>query len=303
MEWKNRERSTNVDDRRAGGGSNTTPSNNPAPKRNTGLKAAGGLGFAGIIIAVIVMFLGGDPESVTENTPATGQPKTDISPRPKGRSAKEEEQAEFVKVVLKDTENAWHQIFEEQLEREYVEPTLVLFTNKVKSGCGKETKETGPFYCSYDESLYIDLSFYDELKREYDAPGDFAMAYVIAHEVGHHVQHLLGKMEWVDEKSENLSEAEANKLSVRLELQADFYAGVWAHYAEDQLGVVENGDIDEALNAAAALGDDELMREAGEEVRPESFDHGTSAQRKRWYLKGYETGDLKQGDTFKAKKL
>lgn len=267
-----------------------------------GLRAVGGLGIGGIIVAVIVLFLGGDPSQVVNNLP-TGNSTTDTREQPQGRSAKEDEYAEFVKVVLKDTEDAWHQIFEEQVGEPYEEPTLVLFTDQVESACGEASASTGPFYCPGDQKLYIDLSFYDELKEQFDAPGDFAMAYVVAHEVGHHVQYLLGRSDWMHDQRQRLSETEYNKLSVRLELQADFYAGVWAHHADKMKHVVESGDIDEALNAANAIGDDRLQRNAGRTVQPETFTHGTSAQRMRWYKKGYETGDLSQGDTFKARNL
>jgi predicted metalloprotease len=267
-----------------------------------GLRTVGGLGIGGIIVAVIVLFLGGDPSQVVNNLP-TGNSAADTREQPQGRSAKEDEYAEFVKVVLKDTEDAWHQIFEEQVGEPYQEPTLVLFTDQVESACGEASASTGPFYCPGDQKLYIDLSFYDELKEEFDAPGDFAMAYVVAHEVGHHVQYLLGRSDWMHDQHQRLSETEYNKLSVRLELQADFYAGVWAHYADKMKHVVEGGDIEEALNAANAIGDDRLQRNAGRTVQPETFTHGTSAQRMRWYKKGYETGDLSQGDTFKARNL
>jgi predicted metalloprotease len=204
---------------------------------------------------------------------------------------------------LKDTEVAWNKIFPDQLGRQYEEPILVLFTDHVESACGAASASTSPFYCSGDQRLYIDLSFYDDLKNKFSAPGDFAMAYVVAHEVGHHIQYLLGKSRWVHQQKQQLSEAEYNKLSVRQELQADFYAGVWAHYAEDELGVLENGDIEEALNAANAIGDDRLQKNARGYIHPETFTHGTSAQRMKWYKLGYETCDMRKGDTFSAKNL
>jgi uncharacterized protein len=296
MEWKGRQGSTNVEDRRgtSGGGGGG---------RGRGMRAVGGLGIGGIIVAVIVMFMGGDPSQVMNNMPSSGQPRSDNAPAPKGRSAKENEDAEFVKVVLKDTEDAWHQIFKEQVGQAYEEPILVLFTDQVESACGEASASTGPFYCPGDQKLYIDLSFYDELKNKFNAPGDFAMAYVIAHEVGHHIQYLLGRSQWMHEQRQSVSETAYNKLSVKLELQADFYAGVWAHYADDQLGIIEGGDIEEALNAANAIGDDRLQKNSRGYVQPETFTHGTSAQRMRWYKKGYDTGDMKQGDTFKASSL
>lgn len=300
MEWRGRQGSTNVEDRR---GSNSRGGGGGFRGRRGA--AIGGLGIGGIIIAVVVMFLGGDPNQVLNNMPSGGT-QTDRGPAPskgKGRSAKEDEYAEFVKVVLKDTEDAWHKIFKDQLNDEYQEPILVLFTDYVESACGEASSATGPFYCSGDQRLYIDLSFYDDLKNKFSAPGDFAMAYVVAHEVGHHVQYLLGKSTWVHQQKARLSEAEYNKLSVKLELQADFYAGVWAHYAEKMKDVLESGDIEEALNAANAIGDDRLQKNARGYVVPESFTHGTSAQRMKWYKLGYETGDMKKGDTFNARNL
>ncbi|MEY3443885.1 MAG: hypothetical protein RLZZ519_2166 [Bacteroidota bacterium] len=292
MEWKGRQASTNVEDRRGGGGGGG---------RGRGIKAVGGLGLGGIVIAIVVMLLGGDPSQVINNLPSSSNgPVTDNNTQPgQGRSAKENEDAEFVKVVLKDTEDAWHKIFKEQLGREYEEPILVLFTDEVSSACGEASASTGPFYCSGDQRLYIDLSFYDDLKNKFKAPGDFAMAYVVAHEVGHHVQYLLGKSTWVHQQKAYLSKTEYNKLSVKLELQADFYAGVWAHYAEKMKDVLESGDIEEALNAANAIGDDRLQSNAGRRVQPETFTHGTSARRMKWYKLGYETGDVRKGDTFK----
>ncbi|MFN8393993.1 MAG: neutral zinc metallopeptidase [Bacteroidia bacterium] len=300
MEWRGRQGSTNVEDRRGSGGGG-----GGGGFRGRRGAAIGGLGIGGIIIAVVIMFMGGDPNQVLNNMPSGGS-QTDRGPAPtkgKGRSAKEDEYAEFVKVVLKDTEDAWHKIFKDQVGREYEEPILVLFTDYVESACGEASSATGPFYCSGDQRLYIDLSFYDDLKNKFSAPGDFAMAYVVAHEVGHHVQYLLGKSQWVHQQRSSLSEAEYNKLSVKLELQADFYAGVWAHYAEKMKDVLESGDIEEALNAANAIGDDRLQKNARGYVVPESFTHGTSAQRMKWYKLGYETGDMKKGDTFNARNL
>lgn len=306
MEWKGRQQSSNVEDRRgSGGGGGSGFGRGGGGFLGRRGRAVGGLGVGGIIVAVVIMFLGGDPNQVLNNLPTNGR-SSDMSPVPskgKGRSAKEDEQAEFVKVVLKDTEDAWHKIFQDQLGKTYEEPILVLFTDYVESACGEASSATGPFYCSGDQRLYIDLSFYDDLQNKFSAPGDFAMAYVVAHEVGHHVQYLLGKSTWVHQQKARLSEAEYNKLSVKLELQADFYAGVWAHYAQEMKDVLESGDIEEALNAANAIGDDRLQKNARGYVVPESFTHGTSAQRMKWYKLGYETGDMKQGDTFNARNL
>ena len=207
----------------------------------------------------------------------------------------------FTSVVLGKTEDVWTQIFR-QNGRQYREPTLVLFTDRVNSACGMAGAASGPFYCPGDEKVYLDLSFYDELRRRFSAPGDFAEAYVIAHEVGHHVQKLLGISDRVEQLQQSASEVEANRLSVRLELQADFFAGVFARYVKDQ-GLLEAGDVEEALTAASAVGDDKIQRQTTGYVVPDSFTHGTSEQRLRWFRKGYETGDIRQGDTFSAPSL
>jgi predicted metalloprotease len=206
-----------------------------------------------------------------------------------------------VSVVLAKTEDVWQDVFRKNGQK-YRDPTLVLFTGQVRSACGIAGAASGPFYCPGDEKVYIDLSFYEELRQRFHAPGDFAQAYVIAHEVGHHVQKLLGISEKVDAMQGRVSEVEANQLSVRLELQADFFAGVFARYVKDQ-GVLETGDIEEALRAASAVGDDKIQRQTTGYVVPDSFTHGTSEQRLRWFRKGYETGDIRQGDTFNASNL
>ncbi|HSQ19183.1 MAG TPA: neutral zinc metallopeptidase, partial [Blastocatellia bacterium] len=203
--------------------------------------------------------------------------------------------------VLADTEDVWTEVFN-QAGRQYPKPTLVLFTDQVRSGCGVAGSSVGPFYCPSDQKVYIDLAFYRELKTRFRAPGDFAQAYVIAHEIGHHVQNLLGTMQNVNRAQGRATKEGANELSVRLELQADFLAGVWAHHAQIR-GVVEPGDIDEALGAASAIGDDRLQRESQGYVVPDSFTHGTSEQRVRWFRKGFDTGDIRQGDTFAARSL
>jgi predicted metalloprotease len=203
--------------------------------------------------------------------------------------------------VLASTEDVWTDIFRPS-GRQYRKPTLVLFSGQVSSSCGRAGAAVGPFYCPGDEKLYLDLSFFDELRTRFRAPGDFAAAYVIAHEVGHHIQRLLGTMDKVDAARGRLSEEEANQISVRLELQADFFAGVWAHYAQ-QKELLEQGDIEEALGAASAVGDDRLQRETQGYVVPDSFTHGTSEQRSRWFRKGLETGDIRQGDTFNTRSL
>jgi hypothetical protein len=281
MRWQGRRQSSNVEDRRG-----------LSPKGMIG----GGIG--GIVLVLIVLLLGGDPTSLLQNIQTTDQTATSNYTE----TAEEKELAQFVSVVLAETETVWHKIFSD-LGAEYREPKLVLFTGSVQSACGTAGASTGPFYCPGDEKLYIDLSFYKELQTKFKAPGDFAMAYVVAHEVGHHIQNLLGTMEKVQRLRSQLSEEEYNQYSVRLELQADFYAGVWAHYTDKIEGILEEGDLEEALNAASAVGDDNIQKKMQGYVVPESFTHGTSEQRKKWFYKGYRTGDIRQGDTFNAENL
>jgi hypothetical protein len=257
-----------------------------------------GGGIGGIVLVLIVLLLGGDPTSLLQNIQTTDQTATSNYTE----TAEEKELAQFVSVVLAETETVWHKIFSD-LGAEYREPKLVLFTGSVQSACGTAGASTGPFYCPGDEKLYIDLSFYKELQSKFKAPGDFAMAYVVAHEVGHHIQNLLGTMEKVQRLRSQLSKEEYNQYSVRLELQADFYAGVWAHYTDKIEGILEEGDLEEALNAASAVGDDNIQKKMQGYVVPESFTHGTSEQRKKWFYKGYRTGDIRQGDTFNAENL
>jgi predicted metalloprotease len=214
-------------------------------------------------------------------------------------SPHEAELHEFAGVVLKDTEDIWHEQFRAQTGNDYRNPTMVLFKNGVESACGTASSAVGPFYCPGDEKLYLDLAFFDELDQRFGAAGDFAQAYVIAHEVGHHIQKQLGVTEKVDAMRQRMSEKDYNKLSVRMELQADFYAGVWAHYEK----FIDPGDVEEALNAATQIGDDTLQQEMQGRVVPDSFTHGTSAQRMKWFKLGYETGDLSKGDTFNARNL
>ncbi len=252
-----------------------------------------------VIVLIISLIMGKNPLELlsqvqgTDGSVTTEQTSPDYQP-----TAEEQELSEFVKVVLADTEDVWHSIM-----KDYREPTLVMFTGQVQSACGTASSSTGPFYCSEDERVYIDLSFYQELKDRFEAPGDFAQAYVIAHEVGHHVQHLLGITDKVHSMQGSLSQEEYNKLSVKLELQADFLAGVWANHAQSMNKILDPGDIDEALNAASAIGDDRLQKQAQGYVVPDSFTHGTSAQRMKWFKKGFETGDVNQGDTFNTNNL
>ncbi len=287
MQWRGRRQSGNVDDQRGSGGGRGGFG---------GLPIKGGLGLI-VIIVIIGLITGKNPLSLLQQVPLDNGPSMTQS-APYQASPEEEELAQFVKVVLADTEDVWN-----QLMTDYREPTLVIFSGSVESGCGSADASTGPFYCSADERLYIDLSFYEDLKSRFNAPGDFAQAYVIAHEVGHHVQHLLGITGKVHSMRGQLSEEEYNKLSVKLELQADFLAGVWAHHADNMHGMIEAGDFEEAMNAASAIGDDRLQKQSRGVVVPDSFTHGTSEQRQRWFRKGYETGDINQGDTFNTTKL
>jgi predicted metalloprotease len=251
--------------------------------------ALGGVGTVAVV--VISLLMGVNPLEVLQQVDQS--PATEQAPNPE-----QDKQAQFVKVVLADTEDIWNKVLPEQTDKPYVEPKLVLFTGATQSGCGHASSATGPFYCPMDSKVYIDLSFYDDLQNRFQAPGDFAMAYVVAHEVGHHIQHLLGITEQMAKKREELSEVEYNKLSVKLELQADFLAGVWAYHDQKTKNILEAGDIEEALNAANAIGDDRLQKSAGREVMPDAFTHGTSAQRMKWFKKGFETGDISQGNTF-----
>lgn len=281
MKWKGRAKSSNVEDRRG---------------RGVGGAAIGGLGGFGIIIMIIYALLGGNPGDIMQSIDS-GQTQN----VPYEATQEEEELAEFVSVVLADTEVVWNDIFAD-LGKEYDEPKLVLFTGSVQSACGVAGASTGPFYCPGDKNVYIDLSFYNELKTQFKAPGDFAMAYVIAHEVGHHIQNELGIIAQMNEIRGKVSKEEYNKYNVRLELQADYLAGVWANHVQGQ-NLLEEGDLEEALTAASAVGDDRIQMQSQGYVVPDSFTHGTSEQRKRWFYKGYEAGDLSQWDTFSANEL
>jgi uncharacterized protein len=282
MRWQGERQSSNIEDRRG---------------MSAGKVAVGG-GLGTVLLLIIALIFGADPRQLLEQLPT--EPTSQVqSSRP--LDPEEEKLKEFVSVVLAKSEDVWHNVFQ-QNGRQYREPTLVLFTDRVDSACGRAGAAVGPFYCPGDEKVYIDLSFYEELKRRFNAPGDFAQAYVIAHEVGHHVQHLLGISDRVDAMRGRVSEVEANQLSVRLELQADFFAGVFARYVRDQ-GVLEAGDIEEALTAASAIGDDKIQRQQTGYVVPDSFTHGSSEQRFRWFKRGYDSGDIRQGDTFNARDL
>lgn len=282
MRLDGRRQSNNVDDRRG--------------RRLSGGKLAGGGIVAVIVAAVFAWISGGNPLEVLTNQGGAllsgGATEQTYTP-----SAEDEELAVFSKQILAGTEDVWGEIFK-QNGLTYRPPKLVLFTDAVQSGCGGATSQTGPFYCSADESVYLDLSFFKNMRRQLGADGDFAYAYVIAHEVGHHVQHLLGTLDKAHEQMGRVSETEANRISVRLELQADFYAGVWANNDNRRFNSLEAGDIEEALDAASKIGDDYLQKKARGYAVPDSFNHGTSEQRERWLRKGLSTGDPSQGDTF-----
>lgn len=276
MRWQDRRRSSNVDDRRGKG------------VAGKGIMGGG----IGLIIVIIFTLLGGNPGDILENIDI-GNPNSNV---PYVETAEEKEMAEFVSVVLADTEDVWTDIFND-LGYKYETPTLVLFSGSVESACGVAGSSTGPFYCPGDRKLYIDLSFYDELRDRFKAPGDFAMAYVVAHEVGHHVQTQLGVTDKLNKLRQELSQKEFNKFSVKFELQADYLAGVWANRVQG-LGFLEEGDLEEALTAANAIGDDRIQKQAQGYVVPDSFTHGTSQQRMEWFKKGYTLGNLDGWDTF-----
>ena len=277
MRWRGRRQSQNVEDRRS--------VRNPV--------AAGG-GILTLIIVIIIIIMGGDPAPLIQDQLQNQQAQV---AEPRQASPEEEELAAMVSVVLADTEEVWQRLFREQGSN-YRVPTLVLFTESVRSACGFQSAATGPFYCPPDQKIYIDLGFYHDMEKKLGAPGDFAQAYVIAHEVGHHVQNLLGISEKVHRQKQTVSEEAGNQLSVRLELQADYFAGVWAHHADQSWDILEEGDIDEALNAASAIGDDRLQKRSQGYAVPETFTHGTSEQRHRWFKKGYQSGSFTAGNTF-----
>ncbi len=274
-------------------------SNNVEDRRGTGVSAplVGG-GVGAVVLSLIVLLLGGDPSVLWQDSPSGPSNESARTPG----SAAQDQMADFVSVVLADTEDTWRDIFR-QSSKTYVEPTLVLYSDAVESACGFARSAMGPFYCPRDQKVYIDLSFYQDLKTQYQAPGDFAQAYVVAHEVGHHVQNLLGIADQVRTLQSQVGRVEANQLSVKLELQADCFAGVWANHAQRSRQVLEEGDIEEALNAASSIGDDRLQSQAKGYVVPESFTHGSSAQRVSWFKRGIQTGDPEQCNTFESAKL
>jgi len=285
MKWQTGRRSENVEDRRG--------------MRSTGVGIrTGGLGM--VVMVLIALYFGVDPAVLLQTGLQQGPVDTDPAQAPPAPG--EDPLAEFVAVVLGDTEDTWQMLFH-SAGRRYEEPRLVLFSDAVQSACGHAQAAMGPFYCPADRKVYIDLSFYRDLRERHAAPGDFAQAYVIAHEVGHHVQNLLGIADQVQRQRAQIEQQAANRLQVRMELQADCFAGLWAHHADRARGILEQGDVEEALNAATAIGDDRLQHEAQGYVVPESFTHGTSTQRVRWFERGLRSGDLQSCNTFEAREL
>ncbi len=285
MRWEDGRRSDRVEDRRG-------------MRVSRGL-AGGGIGT--LVLVLIALYFGVDPSIVLQQNPLQ-VPDSSSRSAPTTASAEENRLAEFVAVVLADTEDVWQELFR-SMGKTYKKPTLVLFSDAVESACGLASAAVGPFYCPADGKVYIDLSFYRDLQTRFGAPGDFAQAYVIAHEIGHHVQNLLGIAEKVNSLRSRASEAEANRLSVMMELQADCLSGVWAHHAQRTRNILEAGDIEEALNAASRIGDDRIQRQSRGYVTPDSFTHGSSAQRMRWFKRGFDTGNVGQCDTFSAESL
>jgi len=281
MRWKGRRKSQHVEDRRT--------------RRGPAMAGGGALLVIGLVL--FAMCMGADPQAIMQILQDVPQPPAEAPARQDGQQGPPDEMTQFVSVVLADTEEVWQQVFR-SMGKEYSEPTLVVFRGQVASACGFQSAAVGPFYCPLDQQVYIDLSFYDEMRQRLGAPGDFAQAYVLAHEVGHHVQNLLGISDEVHALQKRSSKERANELSVRMELQADFLAGVWAHHAQQNWQILEPGDIEEALQAATAIGDDRLQMKSRGFVVPESFTHGTSQQRARWFGRGLKTGDMSQGDTF-----
>ena len=285
MKLDGRRESSNVDDRRRMGG---------------GAKA--GLGIGAIILAAIIGYFTNGWEGVVSNVMnevGNAQPQT-VTPNNREFTQEEQELAKFSSQILGGTEDVWTKVFQEQGWGEYKKPTMVLYTDGVQTACGTGSAQMGPFYCSGDEKLYIDLTFFTTMKKQLGADGDFAYAYVIAHEVGHHVEYLTGTLQKAHQQMQRLSQADANKVSVRLELLADFYAGVWAHYDNKMFGSLEDGDIEEAIRCAQVIGDDYLQKKAQGYAVPESFNHGTSKQRMKWFKLGLETGDVTKGTTFQC---
>lgn len=286
MRWQDSRRSENVEDQRGS-------------RIATGPAIGGGVA---IVILLVGLLLGGDPATLLETIGGATTQQTSQTADPAQMSEADARARDFVAAVLGETEDVWRQVFA-QNGATYQEPRLVLFSGSTQSACGYANAAVGPFYCSADQRVYLDTEFFSDLERQFGASGDFAQAYVIAHEIGHHVQNLLGVMDKVDALRQRANQRESNDLSVRLELQADFFAGVWAHYADRTKNLLEPGDIEEAMNAATAIGDDRIQKQTQGYVVPDAFTHGSSEQRTRWFRRGYETGDIRQGDTFSANPL
>ncbi len=281
MRWEDQERSDNIEDRRG----------------MTASRGVIGGGIGTIFIVLLALYFGVDPSTILQTVPQGGP--SSLTEEQSQRYSGGDEKADFVAVVLRDTEKTWHGIFRRH-GRAYEEPKLVLFSGAVQSACGFAQAAMGPFYCPGDRKVYLDLSFFEDLARRFQASGDFAQAYVIAHEVGHHVQNLLGIAEEVQSAMQRSSRTEANRLSVRMELQADCFAGVWGYHADRSRGLLESGDLEEALGAASAIGDDRIMRQTQGTVVPDAFTHGSSKQRVTWFRRGFESGDINQCNTFDA---
>jgi len=282
MRWQNQRRSENVEDRRG----------------VTVKRGIAGAGIGTVILVLLSLYFGIDPSVVLQQVQESGPPPVSQQEQTVGQDPT----SQFVSVVLADTETTWHEIFRRS-GRTYEEPKLVLFSGAVQSACGFAQAAMGPFYCPGDRKVYIDLSFFEDMKNRFQAPGDFAQAYVIAHEVGHHVQNLLGITDQTQRAMQQMSKVEANQLSVRVELQADCFAGVWGCHADKVRNILESGDLEEALGAASAIGDDRIMKQTRGTIVPDAFTHGTSEQRVRWFKRGFESGDPGQCDTFNAKYL
>ena len=291
MQWQGRRRSTNVEDRRGAGGGGGFGGG--------GRRIAVGGGLGGVVLIVLYLLFGGDLSQLTQGSGETTATTAESGSK---LSTSDQEMGEFVSVVLADIEDVWNAQFK-AMGKTYREPKLVLFTGSVDSACGYAGSSVGPFYCPGDEKVYLDLVYFEDMERALNFEGDFALAYVIAHEVGHHIQNQLGIMDEVSKLQQRVSKTRSNELSVRLELQADFLAGVWAHYARTTQGFIDSADIEEGLNAASAVGDDRIMKRQQGYVVPDAFTHGSSEQRVRWFRKGLDTGDVEQGDTFNAGRL
>ncbi|NVK49103.1 MAG: neutral zinc metallopeptidase [Cyclobacteriaceae bacterium] len=298
MKWQGRRKSSNVEDRRGQSGPSGGVGMNPLLLGSLIKFLFSKTGLVVVGVLLIFSFITGTNPLNFLGSILSGRGQGFTTESSYTPNAEEDRLADFSSVILADTELIWSQLIEN-----YREPTLVLFSGSVSSACGNASAATGPFYCPADEKLYIDLSFFEEMERRLNAPGDFAQAYVIAHEVGHHIQNIMGITDEVQSLRGQIPEKEYNQYSVRLELQADFLAGVWAHHSQKISGMMEDGDLEEALNAANAIGDDRLQKQATGRVVPDSFTHGTSAQRMRWFKKGFDTGDLSQGDTFSSERL